>query len=123
MALRSDSELVATFKEAMVQWDRQKAEGVPLLERVGFLANILRLAWPKGRETDWKYLCNACSDYGLEMHDCPGDATCGRGKPHLPHDFGRPCWCSNGAKFRAKTRTPEDFAEAGRTSKPTRLGR
>jgi hypothetical protein len=127
MALPSDSQLVATFKEAMAQWDRQKAEGIPLPQRVTFMANILRLAWPKGREGEWKYLCTRCDDYGLEIHECPGvDGRCESKwgtRAHPPHSYGTPCWCSAGAKFRPKVKAAEDFAEAGRVTKPSRIGR
>lgn len=79
----------------------------------------VRSAWPK-TEREWKYLCHRCSDYGLEIFDCPGDATCGREKPHLPHDYGQPCWCSAGAKFRPKPRNDDDFQQAGKTPKPSK---
>jgi hypothetical protein len=82
----------------------------------------IRLAWPSVRE--WKYLCHTCDDYGLEMGFCPGDRTCGRDKQHLPHEFGRPCWCSAGAKFRKREVNPDvDHLEAGKTPKPKRFTR
>ena len=59
----------------MEQWDRQKAAGVSLPERIGFLTNILKVAWPFSRE--WKFLCSQCDDTGLVIHQCPGDARCG----------------------------------------------
>ena len=82
----------------------------------------IRAAWPTTRE--WKFLCQSCDDYGLEMGVCPGDRTCGRDKQHLPHEFGRPCWCGAGAKFRKREPSPDtDFQQAGKVSKPTRWGR
>ena len=78
----------------------------------------VRSAWPTTRE--WKYLCQTCADYGLEMLDCPGDRTCGRDKEHLSHEFGRPCWCDAGAKFRKAPRSEEDFQQAGKVQKPAR---
>ena len=81
----------------------------------------VRSAWPPGRE--WKYLCQNCRDYGLEMLECPGDATCGRDKQHRPHDFGRPCWCDAGAKFRARLKSEEDFQQAGKTPKRSGFSR
>lgn len=121
----SDRQLAATVTEAMLQWDRQKADGVSLSERVGFLEKILRLSWPFTRE--WKYLCARCDDTGLVINQCPGDARCGSRwgeRAHPAHDYGTPCWCSAGAKFSPKTKTEDDYAEAGRVSKkPTRLGR
>lgn len=112
---------VASMMEAMRLWDEQKAEGGSLEERRAGMERTLRASWPLTRE--WKYICDACDDYGLRMQDCPGDATCGRKKEHLPHTFGTPCWCAKGIGFRGKPKAvPEDFASAGR-SKPTRIGR
>lgn len=120
----SDSLLVQTFREAMRIWDAQKAEGISRADRVLGLAQSLKAAWPKGREEGWKYLCTGCSDYGLEMHECPGDATCGRDKPHLPHEFGTPCWCSAGKRFKAPAKTADDFTGAGTvTRKPKQWSR
>lgn len=103
-------------------WDAMKADGVPREEREAALERTLRAAWPQTRE--WKYLCNLCSDIGLRMQACPGDATCGRLKAHLPHDFGRPCWCEHGARFKEKQHTEDDaIATAAKVKKPTRIGR
>lgn len=116
--------LAQTFRVAMQIWDQQKAEGVPLAERIAGLEKTLRAAWPQGRE--WKYLCKTCDDYGLDYDTCDGERpVCGRHKPHLPHAFGRPCWCGAGSQFREKPKpSAEDFAAAGATkSKPTRVGR
>lgn len=115
--------LAQVFMEAMRVWDADKAGGMPLTERFRNLEQTLRAAWPQTRE--WKYLCRACADVGLEMHVCPGlkDATCGRTNPHYAHEFGTPCWCSAGQRFREKAKpTADDFTMAGK-SKPTKLGR
>lgn len=103
--------------------NQQKAAGVPKAEREQGLEALIRQVWPFTRE--WKYLCQACRDYGLQLAECPGDATCGRTKPHLPHEFGTPCWCSVGAKFKPKPKpSAEDFTAAGKApSKMTRVGR
>lgn len=84
---------------------------------------LVKSRWPMGRT--WKYLCEGCADYGLEMGFCPGDRTCGRDKQHLPHAFGRPCWCSAGAKFKRRETNPDaDFQQAGKVQKPLkRFGR
>ncbi len=110
--------LAQTFTEAMRIWEGQKADGVPKTTREADLEKTLRAAWPHGRE--WKYLCDTCRDVGLEMLDCPGDATCGRVKPHLPHEFGRPCWCAAGRRFR---QTPKPELVSTTPTKPTRVGR
>ncbi len=119
--------LAATYHEAMRIWDQQLAEGVSLAEREAGLERTLRASWPKGRELDWKYLCEACGDYGLVINACPGDATCGRKKPHIPHSFGHPCWCSAGKRHQEKPKGDDgDFRNAGKnkpTQSMTRFGR
>lgn len=115
--------LAATYEAAMALFARQKAEGVSLAERLGGLEKTLRVAWPKGRENEWKYPCAKCGDYGLEMAWCDGDATCGREKRHLRHEFGTPCWCPAGKRFKATQKQAADFTEATQTKQPTRLGR
>lgn len=120
--MSTDSVLVATFKQAMVIWDAQKAEGVPISARIANLSASLKHAWPITRE--WHYVCKSCDDYGLVIEDCPGDASCGRPKAHLPHDNGRPCWCPAGNKFKGKVKPePHDFQRAGKITKPSRIGR
>lgn len=114
--------LAATHRAALELWDRQKRDGLSLADRLRGLEKTLRLVWPKGREADWKSLCTNCRDYGLVMHDCPGDATCSRTKPHLPHEYGEPCWCQLGARFKVQTKRAQDFTEAGQ-SRPTKVGR
>lgn len=117
----SHGTLAQTVMEAMKFWDEQKADGVPLADRQRNLLGVLMVAWPQVRE--WKFLCQNCFDTGLVMANCDGDATCGRSKVHLSHEFGTPCWCSLGSRFKQKQPpTPEDFTQAGR-SKPTRIGR
>lgn len=127
-ARETEGPLAATFRAAMEHWDAQKADGISFAERAKGLEKSLRAAWPKGRDTDWKYLCSDCSDYGLIMSDCRGDATCGRTFPHRPHDFGRPCWCPKGARFRDTPKPgPEGFTGVGKSPKKpsgfTKFGR
>lgn len=115
--------LAQTFTAAMAIWDQDTANGVSRLDRLISLERTLRMAWPVTRE--WKYACKDCADYGLRMGTCPGDATCGRSKAHYAHDFGTPCWCGNGARYRDKAKpTPADFTAAGKSpAKPQRLGK
>lgn len=122
---KTESQLAATFTAAMQIWDGQKAQGVPERERLKGLEQTLRASWPFTRE--WKHLCHECEDTGLRGAGeikCPGDATCGRSAPHLPHTFGAPCWCSLGKRFQARAPEPEDvLAQAAKTRKPARIGR
>ena len=120
--VEGDGKLAAAIHEAMRYWDEQKVAGVPLEQRLRALEGVIRDVWPFTRE--WKYLCHDCDDHGLRMADCPGDSTCERVRPHLPHTFGTPCWCSLGTRFRPKPKPdPDDFSAAGRSRPMTRLGR
>lgn len=109
---KSHSVLVRSIYTALDQWDTQKADGVPHEERAQYLERTVRACWPFVRE--WKYLCHLCNDTGLVMHECSGDATCGRGKPHNWHTYGVPCRCGKGSGFRPRTPTAEDFQQATR---------
>lgn len=112
-------ELRAAYNEAMKFWDEQQAAGTPFTDRVHALEGLLREVWPFTRE--WKYLCKPCFDTGLVIASCPGDATCGRPRQHGPHDFGTPCWCSLGARFKSPAPAgPDDVEAAGRVKKPAR---
>lgn len=126
-AQQTEGPLAATFRVAMEHWDAQKADGVSFAERAKGLEQSLRAAWPKGREEGWKYLCDDCSDYGLVMGKCPGNTTCGRTFPHQAHDFGWPCVCPKGARFREKPKSPSDgLTSAGKSPKKsgfTKFGR
>ncbi len=114
--------LATVYTEAMTLWDQLKVNGVSLEDRQRGLETVLREVWPQTRA--WHYLCPACDDVGLAMVWCPGDVTCGRRTPHLPHDFGEPCVCPRGARFREKPKpTPDDFAAAGKQKRMTRVGR
>lgn len=120
----SESVLGQTIHAALTEWHAQKVAGATLAERVRNLEQTLRAAWPQTRE--WKYLCETCRDVGLQMQTCPGDATCGRTKRHLPHEFGTPCWCQAGDRFKVKARTEQTEVEAAakiRKKQPTRWGR
>lgn len=118
----SELHLADTIMECYRLLDAMKADGVSPEVRAKTLEQTVRQVWPFTRE--WKYLCQSCGDVGLEMHTCPGDATCGKSNPHLPHDYGTPCWCDVGRKFRQKERTPDDLvASAAKVKKPSRFGR
>lgn len=110
--------LAATYVEAMRLWDAQRADGVSLELRLVGLEKTLRAAWPQTRA--WKYLCDRCQDVGLSIETCPGDATCGRVKPHLAHSVGTPCWCKAGVRFRER---PKPEPEPAKARTLTRAGR
>lgn len=113
--------LAATFLEAMRLWDAMKADGISRVVRLATLTKTLKAAWPFTRE--WKFFCSNCDDFGLVISFCSGDETCGRNRPHGPHEFGTPCLCAKGHAFRAKVRTAEDYTAATKVRQPTRLGR
>lgn len=141
-AHKAEGKLAAGFAEAMQIMDAQKAAGVPFAERVKGLEGVLRALWPHTRE--WHYLCHVCRDSGLAMHVCKKGARCDgistridgpHGTPgkyrrlcaqdpqlDYTHEYGTPCSCEQGARFRAAAPKAEDFSSAGK-SKPTRIGR
>lgn len=102
--------------------DGLKASGMTGPQLDAGLESLLRDTWPKphNRTEPWRDNCEACRDYGLEMHWCPGDATCGRKRVHPPHEYGRPCWCSAGRRHQQKpSQTPEDVTTmAAKPKKP-----
>lgn len=121
----SDSKLATAYTECLPILDRQKAAGVPFRERIKGLDAVLRQFWPFTREH--VVHCTACDDHGLEMHTCDGEQhRCGlaKGKPHLPHEYGTPCWCVAGARFKAREKTEQTLVEAAASvKKPSRFGR
>ena len=122
-AARTWGPLSTTVMETLRISEAQKADEMSQVEHDAGLEHTLRLVWPQTRA--WKFLCVTCSDYGLVMAGCPGDDTCGRDKAHLPHEFGRPCGCSRGARHRETPKpTADDFTSAGQSkSRMTRVGR
>lgn len=117
--MKASTTLGRIVLDAMKEWRDMKAQGIALADRVKGLEAVLREVWPFARE--WKYLCAQCDDLGVKIAECPGDATCGRSKEHLPHTFGTPCWCALGQRFKDKPRSEDDFTAAGRT--PARKSR
>lgn len=140
--MNPDGVLAATFQEAMRMAEAMKADGQPSGVIIDAVANMLRLAWPKGREEPWHYGCDRCGDTGWVVKVCR-EGSCGRpfklpkqhsddrtgqGTCQTGHGFVEPCWCQKGLGFKrqlAKEPRPlEDAVEAAaKTSKPTRLGR
>lgn len=53
----------------------------------------LRKSLPPARHEPWHHTCDLCEDTGWEPFECPGDATCGRQRPHYAHRYVRPCPC------------------------------
>lgn len=107
--------------EALTIRDQLKAGGMVGDELDRGLEAVLRDTWPKpkGRTEPWHDVCDACRDYGLEMHWCPGDVTCGRVKVHAEHEYGRPCWCKAGRKHHEKAiPTEEDAVTLAAKRKP-----
>lgn len=142
-AHKAEGKLGAAFVEAMKILDAQKAAGVPFLDRIRGLEQVLRHVWPQTRE--WHYLCEQCRDSGLVMHVCRKGARCDGISTRIDspgarpgkyrrlcaqdpqsdyeHDYGTPCACDRGRRFREGPKPgPEDFTAAGK-SKPTRIGR
>jgi hypothetical protein len=137
--------LVQSFMQGMKFWEDEKAQGVSLPDRVSHLATILRASWPFQRE--WHYVCEQCGETGLVMAVCRKGARCngistrtdfagqtpGKYKrlcwqhpdSDYEHDYGMPCWCEKGERFRVVAKAAESYATAGKSkSKPmSRIGR
>jgi hypothetical protein len=116
--------LATAIKESLEMRDRMKAGGMSGGDLNRGLEGVLRELWPKphNRSTAWSYMCDRCQDYGLEMQECPGDATCGFLKPHGPHTYGKPCFCVKGHRFREKPKgDPDDTTD--RASKQKKLSK
>lgn len=112
--------LSETLIEAIRLRDQMRTDGATEAELTAGFEKVLREVWPTART--WRYLCETCRDYGLEMKACPGDATCGRTFPHAAHDYGDPCWCKAGNRYKSKARD-DDPGGAGAKRKPSRFGR
>jgi hypothetical protein len=117
--------LARTIQEALTVRTTMRHNGASELDIDRGFEQVIRDVWPFTRE--WKYLCAACQDCGLVITQCPGDdETCGRQAGHLAHEFGKPCWCPAGGRFRKAPMSPiEDADTAGKTkAKPmARFGR
>jgi len=134
--------LATSYDEMMALSDKLKADSVPAEERQKGIEAVLRQMWPFTRT--WKYLCEKCNDTGLIIKVCrQGDRCNGistrSDSPYqepgkyqrlctmnetYEHEYGVPCFCSLGARFREKPpqNDPTGFSDVGK-SKPTRIGR
>lgn len=106
---------------------RLKADGATGAELEDGLAAVVREAWPKHRPEPWHYLCATCADSGLELRICHDGKGCGlaEGKPHEhPHEYGVPCFCSLGHRFRERRPQVDDaITAAARTARPKPMSR
>lgn len=105
-----------TVTDALTICDQMRAAGHTKPEIFAALEGVLRSTWPFQRE--WNYLCEACRDTGLEILDCPA-RPCDRRVAHGDHDYGIPCRCPKGDRWRARARTADDaVTAAAKTAKP-----
>lgn len=140
----TDQSLGCVVMAAIATADQMRADGASQVECLDVVEQVLRYGFPHGRP--WKYLCQSCQDTGLDMRVCQrgdrcnGVSTRTDGPKERPgkyrrlcavdtagdytHEYGVPCFCSLGQKFRDHPPSAEDFTSAGKTSKPmTRWGR
>jgi len=120
----NDYQLGRLVMQAVSEAETLKANGGDPETVAKGLEAVVRELWPKGRESDWRELCAECHDYGWQTFQCSGDATCGRPKRHLPHDWVKPCWCEKGRALTPKPQQETDELVAiSKVSRPTRFGR
>jgi len=116
--------LGAVIMRAVAEAQAMKAAGGDAAAIAAGLEVVVREAWPKGRENEWKYLCQDCNDYGWRVHSCSGDDTCGRYRKHAEHEYVTPCWCAKGIAVTPKPKQDKDELEkVGKVKKLTRWGR
>lgn len=120
----------------MEAWDlrvKMKAAGTPDAELDAGVEGVLRQAWLRDRQEPWKFLCELCNDTGLQMfvcrtgQRCPGRSSRDGGNYRLlcatnptseyTHDYGLPCVCERGARFRSTPKQPADYSEVGKPTK------
>jgi hypothetical protein len=137
--------LAQTILGAMKIRDQMKTQGLSREELDRYMEGVVRTAWPRQRAEPWHYLCDRCRDTGLEIvecsttHRCDGISTrvdhwrekpgkyqrlCVR-DPTYTHDYGVPCPCPRGERFRASLEQAQrtDIASLGRKKSNARLSR
>jgi ferredoxin len=118
------SVLYHTFVEADRLRTQMLKDGATREAANDIVAKALEQAWPKGRNEPWRYLCESCQDSGWRVFRCRGDASCGRVRVHLEHEYVQLCWCAKGQDMKPKSRgTDDELASVGKTQKPSRFGR
>ncbi len=117
--------LATAVQEALAIRDQMHADGVTGAALNTGLEGVLRDFWPKPHRDAWQDICPQCRDYGVVMHQCLGDDTCGRRFLHGPHDYAKPCLCAKGKRFTEKQKTTPDDADtkAAKQRKPSKLWR
>jgi len=141
---KAQGPLARTFVAAMEQWDHEKAAGVSDADRLAHLQVVLRAAWPFTRT--WQYLCQRCDDTGLVQAVCRKGARCNGTSTRIDHfslpagkyqrlcakfpdsdyehEYGTPCLCEKGARFRTAAKpTREDYTQSGKSKPMKRIGR
>lgn len=105
-------------KEAMAMCEQMRAGGASMAEVARSLELHLRAVWTHIQARE--YGCDVCSDSGVEVMNCPA-RKCARHRPHMPHEYVRPCFCAAGERWKVKPPSEHDaIAAAARTSKPVR---
>lgn len=119
---------------AVESYLRMRADGVPREDALKGLELVVREHWPRGREREWKYLCETCRDTGWRYDECRRFHRCKPEHDDLheerSHVYVTPCSCSKGDRFRRQAETLDseaELAQVGRRKKKptgfTRIGR
>lgn len=126
--MKSDRRLSQAIDEALTLRKQMVADKMPAADIAASFEQVVRDVWPKGRE--WHYLCEQCSDTGLIIYTCRPGARCNgistrTDGPHekpgkyrrlcaqhpdsdYTHEYGEPCDCKNGSRFRKAPPTDRD---------------
>jgi hypothetical protein len=118
---------VKAMREAMKEYLGMRTQGVSRDDALRGLEGVIREIWPKGREREWTFYCQVCSDIGYELTDCRHLKRCGRKfcahkDDEWEHRYAVPCGCVKGDRFRAKAYSAEDAIEKASKARKTKRG-
>jgi hypothetical protein len=114
---------------AVSEYLRMLADGVPREDALKGLEDVVRDVWPRGREREWKYLCDDCRDTGWEYRRCRAFNRCQPKHDDWPsereHDCVVACHCPKGDRFKRRSApisTEQELAQVGKTRRKSSGG-
>lgn len=95
-----------TMQDAITDYLKARDEGVSREDALKGLEAVVRSCWPRGRNREWKYLCDTCDDTGWEYRECRPYRRCQPKHDDWPsertHTYVTPCQCEKGDRFRKR---------------------